>query len=59
YFAQELNELAAMAQDGLLGLDAEGLVVTPRGRFLIRNICMVFDVSLRAANAQTRFSKVI
>lgn len=59
YFAQELSELAAMAQDGLLGLDAEGLVVTPRGRFLIRNICMVFDVSLRAANAQTRFSKVI
>ena len=59
YFAQELNELAAMAQDGLLGLDAEELVVTPRGRFLIRNICMVFDVSLRAANAQTRFSKVI
>ena len=59
YFAQELSELAAMAQDGLLGLDAEGLVVTPRGRFLIRNICMVFDVSLRAANTQTRFSKVI
>ena len=59
YFAQELSELATMAQDGLLGLDAEGLVVTPRGRFLIRNICMVFDVSLRAANAQTRFSKVI
>ncbi len=59
YFAQELSELAAMAQDGLLGLDAEELVVTPRGRFLIRNICMVFDVSLRAANAQTRFSKVI
>ena len=59
YFAQELSELATMAQDGLLGLDAEGLVVTPRGRFLIRNICMVFDVSLRAANTQTRFSKVI
>jgi oxygen-independent coproporphyrinogen-3 oxidase len=59
YFAQELSDLVNMAKDGLLSLDADGLVVTPRGRFLIRNICMVFDVSLRAANTQTRFSKVI
>ncbi|HPQ97397.1 MAG TPA: oxygen-independent coproporphyrinogen III oxidase, partial [Thiolinea sp.] len=48
YFATELHQLATMAQDGLLELSDAGLQVTPQGRFLIRNICMVFDLSLRS-----------
>ncbi|WP_229414291.1 oxygen-independent coproporphyrinogen III oxidase [Zemynaea arenosa] len=43
YFAPELPKLETMAQDGLLDLDAQGIRVTPKGRLLIRNICMVFD----------------
>jgi oxygen-independent coproporphyrinogen-3 oxidase len=59
YFARELELLQPMAADDLLRMTADGLVVTPRGRFLIRNICMVFDVSLRKQSVQQRFSKVI
>lgn len=58
-FATELERLAAMAADGLLQFDADGLVVTPRGRLLIRNICMVFDRHLAPAAQQARFSRAI
>jgi oxygen-independent coproporphyrinogen-3 oxidase len=59
YFATEIAELRAMAEDGLLELDGQGIRVLPAGRLLIRNICMVFDAWLRAGNNQTRFSRVI
>lgn len=59
YFARELEMLQPMAADQLLYFTAKGLEVTPRGRFLIRNICMVFDVSLRKQPVQQRFSRVI
>jgi oxygen-independent coproporphyrinogen-3 oxidase len=43
YFAPELGKLAAMQKDGLLDLSAQRLVVSAKGRLLVRNICMVFD----------------
>ncbi len=58
YFATELAELADMVADGLLRLEPERIVVEPRGKLLIRNICMVFDRYLRDKAGQ-RFSKVI
>lgn len=58
YFAEELETLSLMAEDGLLAMDAWGVDVLPRGRMLIRNICMVFDRYLQA-NAPGRFSKAI
>ncbi len=57
YFAPELEALVPMEQDGLLHLAADGIQVDPRGRLLIRNICMVFDRYLRERGG--RFSKVI
>lgn len=59
YFAQELADLQPMAEDELLALSTSGITVTPRGRFLIRNICMVFDKHLREQTTQQRFSRVI
>lgn len=59
YFARELELLETMTADQLLVLSPDGIEVTPRGRFLIRNICMVFDVSLRKQSVQQRFSRVI
>jgi oxygen-independent coproporphyrinogen-3 oxidase len=59
YFAQELADLQPMAEDELLNLSTSGIKVTPRGRFLIRNICMVFDLGLRNPSAPQRFSRVI
>lgn len=59
YFSRELALLETMTADDLLRFTDVGLAVTPRGRFLIRNICMVFDVSLRKQGVQQRFSRVI
>jgi oxygen-independent coproporphyrinogen-3 oxidase len=58
YFADEVKQLQTMADDGLLELDEKGIRVMPRGRLLIRNICMVFDYYLKQKN-DTKFSRVI
>jgi oxygen-independent coproporphyrinogen-3 oxidase len=58
HFSQELEELKPMQQDGLLELTDDAITVTPAGKLLIRNICMVFDAYLRAQKEQ-RFSRVI
>lgn len=57
YFREECDALRAMAGDGLLELGPV-IRVLPRGRLLIRNICMVFDRYLHAAEVK-RYSKVI
>ena len=59
HFRQELEALAPMANDGLLSLDDSWVYVTPAGRLLIRNICMVFDRYLRKPDTAGKFSKVI
>lgn len=43
YFAQELAALADLEADGLVTVTPDSIAVTPKGRLLIRNICMVFD----------------
>ncbi len=58
YFAAELMALQPMQDDGLLAVANAGITVTPTGRLLIRNICMVFDRYLRQKQPQ-HFSKVI
>ena len=58
YFASELADLKRMQNDGLLMIREDRLRVLPRGRLLIRNICMVFDRYLHAPSSQ-RYSKVI
>jgi oxygen-independent coproporphyrinogen-3 oxidase len=57
-FAAELEALKTMQADGLMTIDERQIVVTPAGKLLIRNICMVFDRYLREQPAQ-RYSKVI
>jgi oxygen-independent coproporphyrinogen-3 oxidase len=59
YFAAELPRLEPMVADGLLERDGAGIRVLPRGRLLIRNICMVFDAYLAAKQGRVGFSKVI
>ncbi len=59
YFATDLPKLAPMAADGLLELDGNGIQVLPRGRLLIRNICMAFDAYLAKKTGPVGFSKVI
>ena len=59
YFKDGLSSLEAMAGDGLLDLTEQGIRVLPRGRLLIRNICMVFDRYLSPVTQQKNFSRVI
>ncbi|MDP2760008.1 MAG: oxygen-independent coproporphyrinogen III oxidase [Sideroxyarcus sp.] len=59
YFAREMHELAEYEQEGLLELSPQWITVTPKGRLLIRNICMVFDKYLRTKREHARYSKVI
>lgn len=60
YFAEEVDNLAPMLEDGMLEIDHSGMqttiCVTERGRLLIRCVCMVFDKYL---NNTIKYSKVI
>jgi oxygen-independent coproporphyrinogen-3 oxidase len=59
YFADAMPALRGMAGDGLLSVTDAGIEVHPKGRLLIRNICMNFDAYMAQKQAQQRFSKVI
>ena len=59
YFATEMEELREYEREGLLELTPETISVTPKGRMLIRNICMVFDKYLRTRQEHATYSKVI
>jgi oxygen-independent coproporphyrinogen III oxidase len=58
YFDDIWPQLTAMAEDGLIELDAQCIRVLPAGRLLVRSVCMVFDAYLEHQNRQ-RFSRVI
>ncbi|BBI98710.1 coproporphyrinogen-III oxidase [Ferrigenium kumadai] len=59
YFATEMGELREYEREGLLEISPQWISVTPKGRMLIRNICMVFDKYLRTRTEHARYSKVI
>ena len=59
YFAEELADLQQLAEKGLVVLKANGLKVTPKGRFLIRNIAMVFDHHLRHKETHAKYSQTV
>ncbi|MBT3594970.1 MAG: oxygen-independent coproporphyrinogen III oxidase [Verrucomicrobia bacterium] len=57
-YAQELDSLKNMEEDGLIHKSATGLTVTELGRLLIRNIAMRFD-GYQNERKEGRFSKTI
>ena len=59
YFADALERLAPLQDDGLVTVRPGVIQVTSRGRYLLRIIAMCFDAYLAAAPAQPRFSKAI
>ena len=59
YFHNELLMLEGMAKDGLCSMNETGIIISPGGRLLIRNICMVFDKYLRTGSSNKSYSKVI
>ena len=59
YFAEELADLRRLEADGLVEIQPESIAITPRGRLLVRTVCMVFDKYLRARRQGAGYSKVI
>ncbi len=59
YFAEELADLAAMQDAGLIKVEGDWISVQPAGRLLVRGIAMVFDRYLRADRERPRYSRVI
>jgi len=59
YFVPELAELRALAADGLVEVSPEWIVVTARGRLLVRAVAQVFDRYLRERRERAAYSKVI
>ncbi|MCB2263591.1 MAG: oxygen-independent coproporphyrinogen III oxidase [Candidatus Thiosymbion ectosymbiont of Robbea hypermnestra] len=59
YFEEALSRLSSMQEDGLLTLDERQIRVLPKGRLLIRSICLAFDAYRSAQNEPAGFSKVI
>jgi oxygen-independent coproporphyrinogen-3 oxidase len=59
YFSNELQQLEALATDGLLNMVHEGICVSAKGRLLLRSIAMVFDRYLNSAADNGRYSKAI
>ena len=59
YFAREIEDLERLADDGLVELDDDWIHVTPRGRLLVRAVCMVFDRYLRETVQRAKYSRVM
>ncbi len=58
-FADALNDLKPMEDDGLVALYKDRIEVSPLGRLLVRNIAMPFDAYLRKAGEAKRFSRTV
>lgn len=59
YFAAELDELSGFEDEGLVAIEDEWISVTPKGRMLVRSICMAFDKHLRVERGRARYSRTI
>ena len=58
YFLPELKGLGQMQHDELLALDQDVITILPKGRLLVRNICMGFDRYVNQAMPES-YSKAI
>ncbi|OOF68730.1 oxygen-independent coproporphyrinogen III oxidase [Rodentibacter caecimuris] len=59
YFSEDLDLLKPLIDDQLISMNDEGLRVSPKGRLLIRNICLCFDTYSRAQAKRQQFSRII
>jgi len=63
HFKDEISKLSELENLGLISLTNSGFIVTPKGRFLIRNVAVIFDkyFQLAAKNKSNikPYSKVI
>jgi oxygen-independent coproporphyrinogen III oxidase len=59
YFATELEALKRLVDDGLIEIASDAIIMTRRGRLLVRTVAMVFDYYLRKQREQALYSRMI
>ncbi|MDE2400537.1 MAG: oxygen-independent coproporphyrinogen III oxidase [Burkholderiales bacterium] len=59
HFAQELERIKEMSDQGLVTLEPDGIELTSMGWFFVRGVAMVFDQHLQQDRARERYSRVI
>ena len=59
YFCAELEQLEDLRRADLVTLTDDWISVTPKGRMLVRNVCMIFDRYLRREGELQRYSRTI
>jgi oxygen-independent coproporphyrinogen-3 oxidase len=59
YFASEMAQLAALQEQGLVTIDAQGVQVTSEGWYFVRAVAMVFDRYLQADRHRAKFSRIL
>jgi oxygen-independent coproporphyrinogen-3 oxidase len=59
FFADNIKQLASFENDNLVTNNEDSITIHPRGRLLVRNICMSFDQYLVTPAHQLRYSRVI
>jgi oxygen-independent coproporphyrinogen-3 oxidase len=59
YFEKALSQLAGFVEDGLAQVNDDGILLTPVGRILSRNVAMKFDAYLPENQGSPIFSKTI
>jgi oxygen-independent coproporphyrinogen-3 oxidase len=59
YFRSELEQLAPLAESGLVEIEPGAIQVTAIGWYLVRAIAMVFDRYLQGDRLRDRFSRII
>ena len=54
-----LQALPPLVEDGLVEQDREGLKITDRGRYFVRNVAMILDAYLGQGQGKPIFSKTV
>ena len=59
YFADELIELSALEDAGLLEFNTHEIIIPVKGRLLVRRVAMTFDRHLKESQSLGTYSKVL
>ena len=58
-FADSLEALPPLVEDGLVKIDERGLRITEKGRYFVRNVAMILDTYLGQDGDKPFFSKTV
>ena len=59
HFAEALEALKPMEEDGIVKTDQHGITIPPEGRLFLRNIAMAFDPYLKKKSDKPVYSKTV